>query len=285
MASTFTLPDSRKLSYSLDEAPRDAPVVLLANSLCAPFTAWDHVVPKLNEAGFRSLRYDQPGHGESSAPQALDTTFDSMADDVKTLLSSLGISKLHAWIGVSMGAAAGIVFTTKYPGIVSKLAIVDTISCSPVNAGIDDPFGPRVATAREAGNMEGITQGTLERWFGKAWLEANPQETQRMRNLMHRTSVDGFETCCHALRSESFNLRPLFGKVGSSVDDALCVVGEKDANLPQTMEVMRQQVEEGFATSGKTKTVELAVIKDAGHVCFVDGFDQFIQVITPFLKS
>lgn len=282
MPFSLNLPDARQLSYSLDTAPQDAPVVLLANSLCAPFTAWDHVVPFINKHGFRTLRYDQPGHGDSTAPASLDTTtFDTMADDVHELLSALKITKLHAWVGVSMGAAAGIVFTTKYPGIVRKLAICDTISCSPVNAGIDDPFGPRVEAARKDGHMDNITQATLERWFGQEWLTANPGEANRMRSLMTRTSVDGFETCCNALRDRTFDLRPLFGKIGGSVEDVVCVVGEKDANLPQTMETMRGEIEKGSAG----KKVELKTIKNAGHVCFIDGLGQFEEIIGPFLKG
>lgn len=286
MASSITLPDSRKLSYSFDESPPDGPTVLLSSPLCAPFTAWDHVVPILNRNGFRTLRYDPPGHGDSSAPDALDTTtFDSISDDVRLLLRSLNIAKLHSWVGVSMGAATGIVFTTKYPGVVSKLVICDTISSSPVNANVDDTFGPRVDAARAAGSMDSSVHGTLERWFGTEWLDANPQETQRMRDLMLRTSINGFETCCHALRSPSFDLRPLFAKIGASVDEAVCVVGEKDANPLHAMSVMRAKIAEGFAAAGKSNNVELVIIKNAGHVCFIDGLDQFSQIITSFLKA
>jgi 3-oxoadipate enol-lactonase len=285
MASILSLPDSRHLSYSLDTEPKDAPVVILSNSLCAPFTVWDHVVRVLNKSGYRTLRYDQPGHGDSSAPKALDTTFVSIADDIGYLLKTLGISKVHSWIGVSMGAATGIYFVTQYPNVVSKLAICDTINCSPSNAGVDDAFGPRVAAARKDGNMENTIRGSLERWFGKEWQGQNPHEAERMRSLMLRTSLDGFETCCNALRSDSFDLRPLLGKVGASVEEAICVVGEKDANLPETMADMRAKVEEGFSAAGKPKSVDLAVIKNAGHVCFIDGFDQFNEVILSFLKK
>lgn len=127
------LPDGRKMSFVLDNTPNDAPIVVLSNSLCAPYTVWDHVVACLNKAGFRTLRYDQPGHGDSSPTEPLgSTTFDSMAEDVHTLFQSLGLEKLYAWIGVSMGAATGIYFVTKFPGIIGRLAICDTISCSPV---------------------------------------------------------------------------------------------------------------------------------------------------------
>ncbi|KAF5012649.1 hypothetical protein FDECE_1280 [Fusarium decemcellulare] len=284
MASTLTLPDSRIVSYALDAAPKDGPLVVLSNSLCAPFNVWDHVVKILNTNGFRTLRYDQPGHGGSSAPKALDTTFDSMADDVNHLLKSLEISKVHSWIGVSMGAAAGVYFTTKFPNTVGKLAICDTISSSPVNAGVEDLFGPRVAAAREAGNLDAAIQSTLERWFGKEWLEKNPDEAQRVRTVMSGTTLDGFETCCNALRSETFDLRPLLSKIGASVHDAICIVGEKDANLPQAMDGMRKEIEEGFKAAGKDNKIELAVIKDAGHVCFIDGLQQFQSTILPFLK-
>lgn len=285
--STLTLPDDRVLSYSLDLVPSSSPIVLLANPLCAPLSAWDHVVKHLNDHGYRTLRYDQPGHGLSSAPppSALNaTTFASMAADVRFLLRHLGISRLHAWVGVSMGASAGVVFATEHPGVVRKLAICDTVSCSPVNAGIEDSFGPRVAAAREAGDLNATIQATLERWFGKSWLEANRAEAHRMRTLMAGTSVDGFETCCHALRSESFDLRPLLERVGECVEDAVCVVGERDADLPKAMAGMRDAVEEGFAKAGKERNIDLVVIEDAGHVCFVDGLQQFVQFATGWLK-
>jgi pimeloyl-ACP methyl ester carboxylesterase len=283
--TSITLQDSRKLSYALDKEPNDAPIVLLANPLCTPFTVWDHAASALRKNGFRTLRFDQPGHGGSSAPKPEENTFASMANDVHALLEALGITKLHAWVGVSMGAAMGFYFVTQYPQVVIKFVICDTITCSPVNAGIEDAFGPRVEAAREDGSMEKTVQQTLERWFGKEFLEANSEEAQRVRNLMLQTKFEGFEACCRALSSRTFDLRPLFGRVGASVDDAICIVGEKDANLPQTMEEMRQEVEKGFEAAGKPNKVGLVTIRNAGHVCFVDGLDQFVEVVTPFLKN
>ncbi|CAH0054236.1 unnamed protein product [Clonostachys solani] len=283
---TFTLPSSRTLSYHLDEEPQDGPVVLLANSLCAPFTVWHRVRDILNQNGFRTLRYDQPGHGKSSVPDDLNaTSFISLAKDVRDLLEALNIQHLHAWIGVSMGAATGFYFLTQNPQVVKRFVACDTISCSPVNAGIDDPFGPRVESARRDGSMDNIIQGTLERWLGKSFLERSTEESSHLKRLMLNTSLDGFETCCHALRSESFDLRPLFSQVGASVENVLCIVGEKDANLPETMKTMSEEMEKGFTCTGRPNKVELVVIKDAGHVCFIDGFEQFSQTVVSFLNA
>ncbi|KAL2759951.1 hypothetical protein ACRALDRAFT_2095842 [Sodiomyces alcalophilus JCM 7366] len=274
-SSLLTLPDGRSLEYRL-AGPSSSPVILLANSLSAPFPAWDPVLPSLHARNFRTLNFNQPGHGASTAPADLtSTTFPSLADDVSHLLSHLDIPTLHAWIGVSMGAALSFYFVTRNPGRVRKLVVCDTISSSPRNAGAEDLFAPRVKAARDAGSLDATIESTLQRWFGDAWLAAHPDEAARMRAVMATTTLDGFETCCNALRSDTFDIRPLFRKVGASVEEALLVVGENDANLPQTMATMRDEVQEGFKEAGKDKEVELKVIRNAGHVCFIDGFEQF----------
>ncbi|OHE99703.1 hypothetical protein CORC01_05061 [Colletotrichum orchidophilum] len=283
-AQQLSLPDGRVLSYDLS-GPDAKPVVLLANSLAAPFTLWDHVVKVLHDNGFRTLRFDQPGHGRSSAPKGLDTEFETIADDVHLLVKSLKLEKLFAWVGVSMGAATSFYFATKYPGIIQKLAICDTISSSPKHAGVEDLFGPRAKAAGETGNMEVQVDQTMDRWFGAEWIKANPQEAARTRAIMNQTTVEGFQTCCFALQSDRFDIRPLFERIGSGVDEALLVVGEKDANLPQAMKEMRDKVEAGFKAASKDNKIELKVIKNAGHVPFVDNFEQFKEVILAYLKA
>ncbi|RYP44988.1 hypothetical protein DL768_008602 [Monosporascus sp. mg162] len=286
----FTLPSGRVMRYAITTSSppsADDPTVILSSPLCAPLQSWDHVVPILASKGFRVLRYDPPGHGGSSVPQDLSsTTFDSLADDVRHLLRHLGIPKLHAWIGVSMGAATGIVFAARHPSIISRLVACDTISCSPVNAGTADVFEPRVAAARKAGSVDAIIEGTLERWFGRGWMEENPSETARMRQVMSETSIDGFETCCAALRSKSFDLRPLLEDAGRGVESALLLAGERDANLPESMKELRQGIEDGIRkSSDPDAAVDLKVIKGAGHVCYIDGFEQFQEIVMDFLKG
>ena len=300
MASSYTLPSGRTISYSLSH-PEDPtrPTVLLSNSLSSQFSFWDPVVADLHSLGLRVLRYDHPGHGSSGVPADLSsTTFDSLVEDVHSLLTSSDLAPsftgkhspdkaftplLHAWIGVSMGAALGILFATKYPGVIQRLVVCDTISSSPVNAGVQDAFGPRVQAARESGSMKVAVGETMERWFGKEWIERNADEASRLRGLMEQTTVDGFETCVAALRSQTFDIRPLFGLVGKSVERVLLVVGENDADLPVQMEKMREEIQKGIPEGGKK--VELKVIKGAGHVCFIDGKDEFLSVVVPFLQE
>ena len=286
---SFQLASGRALSYAVTSPSSEGqhPFLLLAGPLCATLTVWDTVVPHLTTLGFNVLRYDPPGHGSSDVPSDLSsTTFDSIAQDVRDLLTHLNIQKVHTWIGDSLGAATSIVFAAKFPGIVERLLPCCTITSSPVNAGTADIFAPRVATARQAGNLDAGIEETLGRWFQREWLDAHPDEAERMRKLMHDTSIDGFETCCAALRSPTFDIRPLAADAGRHVESALLLVGEKDAALTQVMEELRQGIEGGLKSKkGDAASVELKIVRGGGHVPFVDGFDSFMEHVTPFLSK
>ncbi len=294
--SIFELPDGRVIEYELadqlgepgdqDEEEEDylydAPIVVLSNPLCCHFEVWDRFTDLLLHVGFRVLRHNQPGHGDSGVPDDLtSTTFDTMADDMHALLAHMGIESLHAWIGVSMGASLAIYFAAKYPGIVDKLVPCDTISCAPVLIGEPDPFPGRVAAMRTAGSMDDLINSSLHRWFTDEWMAANANgEVARMWDLMSTTTMDGYETCCAALSNPSYDLRHRVVDAGRGCKSALVVAGENDVNLLISMEELREGLQEG---TGLSRHVDYHIIHDAGHVVFVDGFDDFCDVVVPYL--
>ncbi|EED13567.1 conserved hypothetical protein [Talaromyces stipitatus ATCC 10500] len=203
---------------------------------------------------FRFLRYNQIGHGE-----------------------------LICWIGISMGAATGVCFVTRNPGVVKRLVVADTITSSPDSAGVPDLFVGRAEIARkEEDAIENLTETTLERWFSQQWRDSNPAEVERMRQLMRTTSRGGFIACCNALSHASFDLRPLLRNVGSSVEASSLIAGEQDANIPETMNVMRQEISAG---STGPQQEHLIIIKGAGHVPVVDGSSQFKHEVLNFLAE
>lgn len=260
----LTLSDGRQLAY---EVSGQGDALVFSNSLCAPYRTWDHLVERLD---FQVIRYDQVGHGHStSAP----VTFERLADDVMELLKHLDIERVH-YIGVSMGAATGVYFAARYPGVVRKLVVCDTISASPVNMGVDDVFAKRAKAAPS--DMNAILDGTVERWFSKGWRDRNEQEVARIREIMETTSVDGFVACCGALSSKDFDLRPLVRSL--DVEEVMLVVGESDANLPQTMAELKRSIE------GRVK-VRMEVVKSAGHVCYLDNLEGFLMILRQVLDG
>ncbi|MGC9325984.1 MAG: alpha/beta fold hydrolase, partial [Desulfomonilia bacterium] len=92
------------IHYRLD-GPEGAPVVMLSNSLASDLTMWDAQVPSLVNAGYRVLRYDSRGHGQSAVP-AGPYSIELLASDAVALLDVLEIEKVH-FCGLSMGGMVG----------------------------------------------------------------------------------------------------------------------------------------------------------------------------------
>lgn len=288
-SSSISLPSGRKISYRLS-SPQDGslvPIVLLSNSLMAPYPTWDYFVSHLLSHNYRVLCYDQVGHGDSTTDPATTetTTFHDLANDVRILLDTLEIKELYAFIGISMGAATGVYFSVQNPGRVKNLVLCDTIPHSAAVGGVPDVFEPRVQTAKKEGSLETLVEATLQRWFSEEWRGRNPEEVQRVRKIMGITKVDGFVACCRALQSKDFDLRPLSRELGKAVESVMIVVGELDANLPITMKELRDRIQEGFDDAGKHREVAFHVVKGAGHVCVVDGFEEYRDAVTSFFKA
>ena len=86
-------------------------------------------------AKYRVITPDTRGHGKS--PRGTEPfTFDTFADDLKSLLCSLGIEKAHI-LGFSDGGNIAAVFALKYPEYVESL-ILNSANLSP--AGLKKSF-------------------------------------------------------------------------------------------------------------------------------------------------
>ncbi|PGG99763.1 hypothetical protein GX51_06135 [Blastomyces parvus] len=323
--SLHTLPSGRKLAYHLS-GPANGPLLLLANPLLTNFSLWDPILPTLHAHNYRVLRYDPIGHGSSSPPPPLPrtntiddtdtdtspTTLPTLAADLYHLLTTtLRITTIHAFIGVSLGAATGLYLAVAHPGLIQRLVACSVPLCAPINAGVEDQYAPLVEIARINADATWIlTERTLERWFGVEWRGWNAHghgherghrhgegEMQRLRALMQTTTREGFIACCNALRDRSFDLRPLLGRVAGAVERVMFVAGGADGELPDVMGWMREEVVRGFEKEGKNKkeedrsegeigekVVEWAVIRGAGHLPMIDHRDRFWKRVLMFLE-
>ncbi len=77
----------------------DGPPILLVHAGIVDLRAWDPLVPHLVEAGYRVVRYDTRGFGQSTTD---DVEFSNRAD-LRAVLDDLGISRA-AIVGNSRGA-------------------------------------------------------------------------------------------------------------------------------------------------------------------------------------
>lgn len=148
------------MTLSYDEAGSGPAVVLLHSTVCDR-RMWDPQMPALAAAGFRAVRCDLRGYGESPMPGGPHNN----AQDVIDLLDALGIDRARL-VGSSGGGRVALEVAARWPDRVERLALL----CTAVNGMAPGPelaaFGDREDALLEAGDVDGATELNVQSWLG-----------------------------------------------------------------------------------------------------------------------
>jgi 3-oxoadipate enol-lactonase len=176
--------------------PRDAPVVLLSNSLGANVHMWDEQLNALARK-HRVLRYDMRGHGLTDTTPGDDpsaASIERLADDAITLLDALGLHRV-AVVGLSIGGMIAQRVASRYSDRVDALVLCATSS----RLGSPSVWDARIA-AVESDGLESIVEGTMGRWFTEHAHAQRPELVRGFANMVARTPVAGYIGGCRAVR-------------------------------------------------------------------------------------
>jgi 3-oxoadipate enol-lactonase len=153
----------------------EGPAVLLLHSTVVDRRMWDPQIPALTGAGFRPIRCDLPGYGDTPLPTGLYND----ADDVLALLDDLGADRF-AIIGASGGGVVGQEIAARFPHRVTALILLCTAM-----PGLDP--GPelrslweREGALLEAGDIDGAVDLNVAGWVGP---EATDQTRSSVRAM------------------------------------------------------------------------------------------------------
>jgi 3-oxoadipate enol-lactonase len=249
------------INYTLEG---DGPLVTLSHSLACNLSMWDEQARALGR--YRVLRYDTRGHGQTSAPPG-PYTLEQLAEDLHGLLAGLGIAETH-FVGLSMGGMIGQIFALKYPAMVRSLALCDTTSRYPAEAG--SIWEERIRTV-EAKGMEATVDSTLQRWFTEPFRTRRHDVIDRVRTMIRSTPPSGYIGCCHAI--PKINVTDRLREVRCP---ALVIVGEED---PGTPVAMAREIRAALPSA------ELAILRSAAHLSNLEQPEEFNRVLLGFLDK
>ncbi len=198
---------------------RQAPPVLLLNSLGSTLAMWERQVPALAES-FLVIRCDTRGHGESPVPPG-PYVIDDLVDDAIALLDNLGIERTHIG-GVSLGGMVAMRLAARDSERVDRLALISTSA----QLGPPETWIERANTVRANGTAA-VADTVVSRWLTESRQTADPQTTQYLRDMIAATPADGYAACCDAIRD--MDLR---ADLASITAPTLVVSGLDDPSTP-----------------------------------------------------
>ncbi|RBR15661.1 uncharacterized protein FIESC28_07302 [Fusarium coffeatum] len=276
-----TLASNRKISYSIHGDSPNAPWIILSNSFGTDISLSESVAQRFATAGFGVLSYDHPGHGQSSPLANVNkVNFEEMIDDIDDLLHHLKIESIHAWVGLSLGAASGVYMACRRPKLIKHLIYC---GCPPASlSALGIMSHSQIDAMRDEAENDGTTANAIRHmhygWASKGWLEANPDQDARLVLASSTLSLDGWRAVMTLQKNVNFDMRPLVPDLVASCERIMFVKGGNDVRINPLVDMMSEIV---MKEDGEFKVV---TVPDSGHVMFLQDEDYFCSSILDFIS-
>ncbi|WP_033069883.1 3-oxoadipate enol-lactonase [Thalassospira australica] len=242
---------------------KKGPALVFANSLGTDLRIWDDVVSALSSR-FNIVTYDKRGHGLSGIG---DAPFDVSlhANDLIGLLDFLGLNEVIL-CGLSVGGLIAQKVTELVPGRVRGLILCDTAA----KLGDYEGWNTRIE-AIKADGIASMGDAIMERWLSPTFRAERPLETAMYRDMLVRTTAEGYIGTCIALRDG--DLRDVAGKIAVPT---LCICGSEDLATPP--DVVRE-------TASMIPNAEFELIDGVGHLPCIEAPELLTRLIDRFTKE
>jgi pimeloyl-ACP methyl ester carboxylesterase len=165
------------VTLAYDDQGSGPAAILLHSSVCDR-RMWDPQWQLLLDAGYRVVRCDFRGHGETPAP----TEPFNAADDVLALLDHLELPTATV-IGSSYGGRVAQELAARWPSRVDTLLLLCAASRALTPTEAIQAFGRREDELLEAGDIDGATQLNVDTFVGPA---ASPEARAFVAEMQRR---------------------------------------------------------------------------------------------------
>jgi 3-oxoadipate enol-lactonase len=238
--------DGVRIAY-LDEGPREAPAVLFCTMGTAAMSVWDPVAGPLAQ-GWRVVRHDRRGDGESDPGAPESHRFETYAADALSVLDHLQIDRAFV-CGMAFGARVAMRLPLAAPGRVRGLALFDATGGPPA------PEPERRAQAEAAARLRTAA--------GLANVEVD-------RRWFHRRDPAGA-----GLNRNAFAGQPdWLPGLDAIRAPTLIACGDRDPNLPGARRLAAEIPGARFALMDMT-----------GHASILERPDLVLQLTSAFLED
>ncbi len=248
------------MTLAWDDLGSGPPVLLLHSTVCDR-RMWGPQLPVLAAAGYRALRCDLSGFGQSPAPTG---PYDDAAD-VAALLDALGVAAA-AVVGASGGGRVALEFAARWPGRVTALALLCTAAPGHQPGPRLREVGEREEELLAAGDAAAATELNVRTWVGPA---ADEQTRALVRDMQRRA----FDI---QLAAPEFPPVRTPYEVAAISAPVLLVTGAHD--LPDFAEIAAD-------LAGRLPRAEQVTLDWAGHLPSLESPQRFNPLLLDFLRT
>jgi 3-oxoadipate enol-lactonase len=239
-----------------------APTLMFSNSLGTDTSMWNAQVAYFARS-FHVVRYDNRGHGGSSAPEG-PYALEDLALDAVAVMDFLERRRVH-WCGLSLGGMVGQWLAANAPERISGLVLANT---GEHFAGATF-WSERISAALEGG-MQPLASPTLTRWLSKQFVASRPELVAPLQQAFLAVSPEGYAGCCAAIRDA--DLRTSNAGIQKK---CLLIAGDHDVATPISM---MKELQERIAHS------ELEIL-NSGHLSNIEQPDRFNAIVANYLSN
>lgn len=249
------------MTIAYDVAGSGRTVVLLHSTVCDR-RMWDPQVPALVDAGYRAVRADLRGFGETPMP---DRPYNN-ADDVVEVLHEVGAARV-AVVAASGGGRVGLEIAARWPARVTGLVLAATALAGHEPGAELSAFGDREDELLEAGDAAGATELNVATWLG-------PHAGEAVRAKVREMQRHAFEV--QLAPAEEVEQTKVAYEVSAITAPTLLLSGAHD--LPD----FRRIAEDVAARLPRARHVPLDW---AGHLPSLERPDIFNELLIDFLRG
>jgi 3-oxoadipate enol-lactonase len=244
------------------DGPRDGPAIVLSNSLGTTLAMWNPQVEPLVAAGYRVIRYDTRGHGDSPTPPT-PYTVDDLGQDLIGVLDRFEVERAH-FAGVSLGGATAMWAAVNAPQRVGRLVVC----CSAVRFGERAGWEERAELVREHG-MAPVAEAIGERWFTPHFAQEHPHVVIEVVHALAGLDPEGYAGCCEAIADVD-----LERDIARITAPTLVISAAQDPVTPPS---------DGQLIAGAIAGARLEVLDPGAHLSSVERHDVVTQLILDHL--
>ena len=236
------------------------PALVLIHSGVCDRRMWEPQFAAFADAGYRVVRCDIRGYGDSPAPDGPNND----ADDVLALLGELGIETFTI-VGSSYGGKIGLEIAARQPERVRALALLCSGMPGHEPTAVLRAFWAREGALLDEGDVDGAVAVNVENWLG-------PEADADTRALATRMQKRAFDVQLAATEFEQTVVE--FDLSAIADTPVLAVWGGKD--LPD----FRQIAEHLASTLPNARSLELPW---AGHLPSLERPEETLEILAEFL--